>query len=255
MATGFHPDGTRCDRSPALRVSSWTTSLLPRHRRNGLESRAQHAVGIYRTPQHQRAPRNPCHDRPEWRHVHQRGYLHFPRVHCARVRKLRRHRGKQRAPYRAVHRRARRRSLYRQTGQRQRARRLHRHVGPQQRLAESPTNPRSVPALRIWAGVDLNPPLGEPILLDGALSPRTGSPTSSITTTWSLVSGPGKVNFTTPGREDANATFSATGVYVRSLTATAPGFRTRPIKHAKAGCHPVDAHYDARPFYPPNPPP
>jgi VCBS repeat-containing protein len=87
----------------------------------------------------------------------------------------------------------------------------------------SPANPGSVPAYSIYAGADFSAPAGVPVFLDGALSPGTFTPVSSIALQWTRDSGPAAVTFTTPACEDANAVFPSPGVYVLRLTATAPG--------------------------------
>jgi VCBS repeat-containing protein len=87
----------------------------------------------------------------------------------------------------------------------------------------SPANPGSVPPYSIYAGADLSAPAGMPVFLDGALSPGTFSPLSSIALQWTRDSGPAAVTFTTAACEDANAIFPSPGVYVLRLTATAPG--------------------------------
>ncbi len=87
----------------------------------------------------------------------------------------------------------------------------------------SPANPGSVPPYSVYAGADFSAPAGVPVFLDGALSPGTFSPLSSIALQWTRDSGPAAVTFTTPACEDANAVFTSPGVYVLRLTATAPG--------------------------------
>ncbi len=83
-------------------------------------------------------------------------------------------------------------------------------------------NPGTVPPYGVYAGPDLSANAGVPVVLDGALIPGTFTP-SAVTMSWTKDSGPGTVTFTTDNLEDANATFSAPGLYVLRLTATAPG--------------------------------
>jgi hypothetical protein len=86
----------------------------------------------------------------------------------------------------------------------------------------SPPNPGSLPPFSVYAGVDFATPPAVPVFLDGNLQPGTFS-SNAITMQWTKDSGPGTVTFTTPGCEDANATFSAPGIYVLRFTATGPG--------------------------------
>jgi hypothetical protein len=64
--------------------------------------------------------------------------------------------------------------------------------------------------------------VGLPVYLDGSLNPGSFTP-ASVALGWSLVSGPGSVTFTTADFENANARFTAPGVYQLRLTGTAPG--------------------------------
>lgn len=70
----------------------------------------------------------------------------------------------------------------------------------------------------VSAGPDQSVLAPAPASLDGTLV-DPGFP-AAVTTTWSLVSGPGSVTFADPGAIDTTATFSAAGVYTLRLTAT-----------------------------------
>ena len=83
-------------------------------------------------------------------------------------------------------------------------------------------NPGTVPPFSVYAGPDISTVSGVPVYLDGALNPGTFT-LSAISIAWTKESGPGTVTFTTGNWEDANATFTAPGIYVLRLTATAPG--------------------------------
>lgn len=83
-------------------------------------------------------------------------------------------------------------------------------------------NPGSLPPYSVYAGPDMTVAAGVPVFLDGALIPGTHTP-STVALAWTKDSGPGTVTFTTANCEDANAVFSASGIYVLRLTATAPG--------------------------------
>jgi len=56
--------------------------------------------------------------------------------------------------------------------------------------------------------------------LDGSASDDGLPPSSTLTTTWARVSGPGDVTFADPAAVDTSATVTAPGTYVLSLTAT-----------------------------------
>jgi len=86
----------------------------------------------------------------------------------------------------------------------------------------TPPNPGGAPPYSVYAGLDTSGAVGAPVFLDGALNLGTFLP-SSVLLAWSADSGPGLVTFTTANYADANARFSAPGVYVLRLTATAPG--------------------------------
>jgi hypothetical protein len=81
-------------------------------------------------------------------------------------------------------------------------------------------NPGATPAFSVNAGADLATPTAVPLYLDGTLVRGDVLP-ENITLAWSKVSGPGNVAFTTADYQDANATFSAPGIYVLRLSATA----------------------------------
>ncbi|TLD40495.1 MAG: putative extracellular protein [Candidatus Jettenia ecosi] len=68
------------------------------------------------------------------------------------------------------------------------------------------------------AGVDQSITLPNSATLDGTVT-DDGLPTGTITTTWSMVSGTGTVNFDNAGAVDTTASFSEAGTYVLSLTA------------------------------------
>jgi hypothetical protein len=69
------------------------------------------------------------------------------------------------------------------------------------------------------AGPDLTTEVLVPVALSGA-SVSDSSPTGTLTTAWSKVSGPGPVSFGDPAVVDTTATFSVAGGYVLRLTAT-----------------------------------
>ena len=70
------------------------------------------------------------------------------------------------------------------------------------------------------AGPDTSVTLPASTNLDGTVS-DDGLPTgSSVTSSWSKVSGPGTVTFGTPEAQDTTASYSAAGTYVLRLTAT-----------------------------------
>jgi hypothetical protein len=60
--------------------------------------------------------------------------------------------------------------------------------------------------------------LPDGVALDGTVADAT--PTGTLTSAWSQVSGPGTVTFAAPGATDTTATFSAAGTYVLRLTAS-----------------------------------
>jgi RHS repeat-associated protein len=68
------------------------------------------------------------------------------------------------------------------------------------------------------AGADQTVNLPAPISLQGSAT-DDGLPSNTLNVTWSRVSGPGNVTFTTPSSLFTSATFSAAGVYVLRLTA------------------------------------
>ncbi|HSS19125.1 MAG TPA: PKD domain-containing protein [Pyrinomonadaceae bacterium] len=69
------------------------------------------------------------------------------------------------------------------------------------------------------AGVDQTALLSQPAQLDGSVSDDGLPAGSSVTTIWSMVSGPGTVTFDVPNATITGAHFSATGTYVLRLTA------------------------------------
>jgi K319L-like, PKD domain len=73
-------------------------------------------------------------------------------------------------------------------------------------------------APHVDAGPDQAIDLGATATLDGTVS-DDGLPSGVLQISWSPVSGPGSVTFSTPDAEDTAATFSAAGEYVLRLTA------------------------------------
>ncbi len=72
----------------------------------------------------------------------------------------------------------------------------------------------------VGAGQDLAVTLPAAASLDGTVTDDgLPSPPGAMTTTWSLVSGPGTVTFADPNAVDTTASFSGTGTYVLRLTA------------------------------------
>lgn len=69
----------------------------------------------------------------------------------------------------------------------------------------------------VSAGQDAMTYVGEPLALDGTAS--DDGPLGSLITTWSVVSGPGSVNFGNSAAIDTNVTFGAAGNYILRLTA------------------------------------
>jgi len=67
------------------------------------------------------------------------------------------------------------------------------------------------------AGVDRKVLLSQGALLNGSVS-DDGLPGGNLTTAWSMINGPGTVNFANPNTTVTTATFSATGTYVLRLT-------------------------------------
>ena len=86
------------------------------------------------------------------------------------------------------------------------------------------TNPRGPAANRppaVSAGVDISVTWPTPALLQGSVG-DDGLPSSpgTVTTTWSVVSGPGKPEFERPGDAQTMVKFPAAGAYVLRLTAS-----------------------------------
>ncbi|MEI8197209.1 MAG: LamG-like jellyroll fold domain-containing protein, partial [Phycisphaerae bacterium] len=71
----------------------------------------------------------------------------------------------------------------------------------------------------VSAGGDQNILKAQTALLDGSIT-DDGLPTATVTSTWSMVSGPGTVTFGNVSAVDTTATFSAGGTYVLRLTAS-----------------------------------
>ncbi len=69
------------------------------------------------------------------------------------------------------------------------------------------------------AGADRTTTLGTSITITGSAS-DDGQPANTLSTSWSLVSGPGTVSFGNASAMTTNATFSAAGTYVLRLTAS-----------------------------------
>ncbi|MDH4119360.1 MAG: hypothetical protein OEW30_18410, partial [Acidimicrobiia bacterium] len=68
------------------------------------------------------------------------------------------------------------------------------------------------------AGPDQTASLGQTVALDGTVI-DDGLPAGTLTTSWSVVSGPGNVSFGDSGAVDTTADFDASGLYVLRLTA------------------------------------
>ena len=72
----------------------------------------------------------------------------------------------------------------------------------------------------VSAGSDASVPVSQAASLDGNVSDDgLPNPPGTVTTTWSLVSGPGNVSFADASSSDTTATFTAAGSYVLRLTA------------------------------------
>ncbi|HMG75196.1 MAG TPA: PKD domain-containing protein [Pyrinomonadaceae bacterium] len=69
------------------------------------------------------------------------------------------------------------------------------------------------------AGVDQTISLPAPVTLFGSVT-DDGLPSNTLNISWSKVSGPGNIAFTTPSAAVTSATFNAAGVYVLRLTAS-----------------------------------
>ncbi len=87
-------------------------------------------------------------------------------------------------------------------------------VGP----TGGPTVPTNQPPA-VSAGPDLTAQLGTPATLAGVVS-DDGQPSGSLSSLWSLVSGPGLAIFGNQDLASTNVTFSAAGTYVLRLTAS-----------------------------------
>jgi hypothetical protein len=70
----------------------------------------------------------------------------------------------------------------------------------------------------VSAGPDLSIALGDVALLEGSVTDDGLPSPSSLTSTWSQVSGPGAATFDPPTQEVTNASFSASGTYLLRLT-------------------------------------
>ena len=71
----------------------------------------------------------------------------------------------------------------------------------------------------VSAGPDRSVALGQAAALDGTVS-DDGLPSGTLTTTWSVVAGPGAVSFANANAVDTNASFGAPGSYQLRLTAS-----------------------------------
>jgi len=88
-------------------------------------------------------------------------------------------------------------------------------------MDESGSPPPSNEAPTVFAGADQSIvwPV-DMISVDGTvIDDGLPSPPSAVTTTWSMLSGPGTVTFVDPSQTDTNATFSMPGTYVLELIA------------------------------------
>ncbi|HYG09275.1 MAG TPA: putative Ig domain-containing protein, partial [Pyrinomonadaceae bacterium] len=79
--------------------------------------------------------------------------------------------------------------------------------------------PRNQPPT-VNAGADQTIQLPNSATLSGAVSDDALPRSSTLTTTWSVVSGAGAVNFSNPDRTETTASFAAPGTYVLRLTAS-----------------------------------
>jgi hypothetical protein len=82
-----------------------------------------------------------------------------------------------------------------------------------------PTGATNAPPT-VSAGPDRTGTRGQPIALDGTVTDDGLPAGSSVTTTWTVTSGPGTVTFGNAAAVDTSATFSAAGTYVLQLTAS-----------------------------------
>ena len=82
-----------------------------------------------------------------------------------------------------------------------------------------PTSATNV-APSVSAGPDRAATRGQPTALDGTVSDDGLPSGSSVSSTWSVDSGPGSVTFADPTSVDTSATFSTVGTYVLRLTAS-----------------------------------
>jgi hypothetical protein len=72
----------------------------------------------------------------------------------------------------------------------------------------------------VSAGPDQAIALSDAVALDGTVTDDGRPSSGTLSTTWSVVSGPGSVSFADAGAVDTSATFSDPGTYVLRLTAT-----------------------------------
>ena len=90
-----------------------------------------------------------------------------------------------------------------------------------QLAACSGNNDGSVPlGLLVDAGTDQTVVLADVVDLDATVTEKGLPPQEGTSYSWSMVSGPGPVDFTRPDAEDTSVTFSRLGSYVLGLTAT-----------------------------------
>jgi hypothetical protein len=94
------------------------------------------------------------------------------------------------------------------------------HVG------DSGNAPNAAPLVN--AGSDQSITLPNAANLSGAVS-DDGKPTGTLTSTWTVVSGPGSVNFANANNATTSATFSAAGTYVLRLTANDGSLQTSDL--------------------------
>ncbi len=82
------------------------------------------------------------------------------------------------------------------------------------------TGPVTNTAPSVSAGPDQTIELGQVAFLDATVTDDgLPNPPSAVTTTWSMISGPGAPSFGSPAAVDTTVTLSTTGVYVLMLTA------------------------------------
>jgi len=104
--------------------------------------------------------------------------------------------------------------------------------------------PQGNQAPTVNAGVDQAVILPASASLDGTVSDDGLPPGSTLTTTWSQLSGPGTVTFANANAVDTTASFSAAGTYALRLTATdsarTTGCRIRRGRSPRPGARSAD---------------